>query len=216
MKSDGGRKNPRFLIPVVFAIKREELKSKLQEFVDADDEVFMAALIKMSERLGRQVLLYRDEPDPEEPSLKGMTHCEQLVYLHNLDFEAAGLPQRRYLDSIRLCLDNEEVFNDRVVMASLDYMSGTFLSGEATLPLAFMRTVILVCSKHESLYSWICHTLLPRLIEGRIYEDKRQWEGWMRCAKMLESSGDTGVSSEEAIQRLPPEQLAIYKDRYGK
>ncbi|KAL3929259.1 MAG: hypothetical protein SGARI_004800 [Bacillariaceae sp.] len=99
-KADGGRKNPRFLIPVVFAIKREELKSNLPGFVDADDDIFMAALTKMSERLGRQVLLYRDEPDPQEPSLKGMTHCEQLVYLHNLDFEAAGLPQRRYLDAI--------------------------------------------------------------------------------------------------------------------
>jgi hypothetical protein len=57
---------------------------------------------------------------------------------------------------------------------------------------------------------------LPRLIDGKIYEDKRQWEGWMRCAKLLESSGETGVSSEEAIQKLPPEQLSIYQSRYGK
>jgi symplekin len=216
MMSDGGRKNPRFLIPVIFAIKRVDLLSKLPEFVDADDDVFMAALVKMSERLGRQVLLFRDEPDPEDPSLKGMTHCEQLVYLHNLDFEKAGLKQRRYLDTISMCLDNEEIFNDRVIMSALDHMSGQFLTGEEPLPLAFMRTVILVCSKHESLHSWICHTLLPRLIDGKIYEDKRQWEGWMRCAKLLESSGETGVSSEEAIQKLPPEQLSIYQSRYGK
>ncbi|KAG7353532.1 symplekin tight junction domain containing protein [Nitzschia inconspicua] len=214
-KAAGDRKNPRFLIPIVFAIKREELISKLPEFVDANDDVFMSALVKMAERLGRQILLFRDEPDSSEPSLKGMTHTEQLVYLHNLDFEAADLPQRRYLDAIRMCLEREEIFNDRVVMSALDHMSGTFLAGEQPLPLAFMRTVILVCSKHESLHSWICHTLLPRLVEGKIYEDKRQWEGWMRCAKMLENSGETGVSSEEAIRNLPPEQLAIYRDRYG-
>jgi len=214
-KADGGRKNPRFLIPVIFAIKRVDLIPKLPGFVDADDDVFMTALKKMSERLGRQVLIFRDEPDQEEPSLKGMTHCEQLVYLHKMDFEAAGLPQRRYLDAIRMCLDNEEVFNDRVVMSALDHMSGTFLTGEDPLPLAFMRSVILVCSKHESLHGWICHTLLPRLIEGKIWQDKRQFEGWMRCAKMLETSGDTGVSSKEAIEKLPPEQLAIYQARYG-
>jgi hypothetical protein len=214
-KADEGRKNPRFLIPVVFAIKREELISKIAEFVEADDDIFVASLVKMAERLGRQVLLFREEPDPTEPSLKGMTHTEQLVYLHNLDFEAASLPQRRYLDAIRLCLDNEEVFSDRVIMSALDHMSGKFLTGEEPLPLAFMRTVILVCSKHESLHSWICHTLLPRLVEGKIFEDKRQWEGWMRCAKMLENSGDTGISSEEAIGILPPEQLAVYRDRYG-
>lgn len=214
-KAEGGRKNPRFLIPVVFAIKREELISKIPEFVHADDDVLMSSLIKMAERLGRQILLFREEPDPAEPSLKGMTHTEQLVYLHNLDFDAAGLPQRRYLDVIRMCLDKDEIFNDRVVMSALDHMSGRFLTGEDPLPLAFMRTVILVCSKHESLHSWICHTLLPRLVEGKIYEDKRQWEGWMRCAKMLENSGETGVSSEEAIRNLPPEQLAMYRDRYG-
>lgn len=215
MKAEGGRKNPRFLIPVVFAIKREDLIAKFGEFVDADDDVFIAALAKMAERLGRQALLFRDEPDPENPSLSGMTHCEQLVFLHKLDFEAAGLAQRRYLDAIRICLDNEEIFNDRVVMSSLDLMSGTFLTGHDTLPLAFMRTCILVCSKHESLHSWFCHTLLPRLIEGKIYDDKRQWEGWMRCAKMLETNIDTGVSSKDAIEKLPPEQLSNYRARYG-
>jgi symplekin len=215
MKSEGGYKNPRFLIPVVFAMKRADLISKFAEFVNADDDIFVAGLVKMAERLGRQALLFRDEPEPESPSLSGMTHCEQLVFLHKLDFEAAGLPQRRYLDAIRTCLDNEEIFNDRVVMSALDHMSGTFLTGHDVLPLAFMRTCILVCTKHESLHSWICHTLLPRLIEGKIYEDKRQWEGWMRCAKMLENSGETGVSSKEAIEKLPPDQLANYRSRYG-
>ena len=144
-----------------------------------------------------------------------MTLCEQLVFLHNLDFAAVKIPQKRYLGAIRLCLDNDEIFNDRVVMSALDHMSGTFLTGSEKLPLAYMRTIILVVSKHESLHNWICHTLLPRLVEGKIYNDKRQWEGWMRCAKMLENNADTGVSSAEAINKLPPEQLANYRSRYG-
>jgi symplekin len=212
-KEAGGRKDARYLIPVVSVMKRNELVEKLPEFVDADDNIFIAALAKMGERLGRHALLFREEPEPETPTLKGLTLCEQLVYLHKLDFAAAGLPQKRYLDAIRVCLENDELFSDRLVMSALDHMSGTFLTGTDKLPLAYMRTIILVCSKHESLHNWICHTLLPRLVEGKIYADRRQWEGWMRCAKMLENSED-GVSSAEAIESLPAEQLAMYRARY--
>lgn len=215
MKAEGELKNPSYLIPVIFAIKRQDLVLKLPEFVVADSDVFMAALVKMAERLGRQALLVRDEPNVEEPSLKGMTYCEELVFLHKLDFEAAGVKQKEYLHAIKMCLDNEEIFNDQVVMSALDHMSGVFLTGTESLPLAFMRTCILVCSKHESLHSWICHTLLPRLVDGKVYEESKRWEGWMRCAKMLENHADTGVSSKEAIDKLPPEQLAMYKKRYG-
>jgi symplekin len=214
-KAEDGKKDPRFLIPIVCSMKRDELVERLPEFVQADNDVFMAALVKMGERLGRHQLLFRDEPEPETPQLKGLTLCEQLVFLHNLDFAAAGLPQKRYLDAIRLCLENDEVFNDRLIMSALDHMSGTFLTGEEKLPLAYMRTIILVCSKHESLHSWICHTLLPRLVEGKIYTDRRQWEGWMRCAKMLESNAGSGVSSAEAINQLPAEQSEMYRARYG-
>jgi hypothetical protein len=105
------------------------------------------------------------------------------------------------------------VFNDRVVQAALDHLSGKNLEGEP-LPLAYMRTIILTCSKHESLHSWICHVLLPRLVEGNVYSDKRQWEGWMRCARMLENTRDHGVSSLEAIKKLPEEQLQIYRAKY--
>ena len=210
-----GKKDARFLIPVVPAMLREDLVAKLPEFVVAEDKIFLAALVRMGDRLGRQALLFREEPDAETPSLKGMTLCEQLVYLHKLDFAAAKLPQKRYLDAIRLCLDNDEIFNDRLIMSALDHMSGTFLTGAEKLPLAYMRTIILVCSKHETLHNWICHVLLPRLVEGKIYTDRRQWEGWMRCAKMLESTGDSNASSIEAINKLPPEQREMYQSRYG-
>ena len=216
IKAAGKRKNPRYLLPIIFAIKRQDLVPMLSDFLVADNDVFMAALIKMAERLGRQALVFRDEPDAEEPSLKGMTYCEELVFLHKLNFEAAGVKQKEYLDAIKMCLDNDQIFNDQVVMYALDHMSGVFLSGVESLPLAFMRTCILVCSKHESLHSWICHTLLPRLVDGKLYEESRLWEGWMRCAKMLENHADTGVSSKEAIDKLPPEQLALYTARYGR
>lgn len=211
-----GKKDPRYLIPIVSAMTRRDLVDRLPEFVAAVDNIFLAALVRMGDRVGRQALLFREEPDEEDPSLHGMTLCEQLVYLHRLDFSAAGLPQKRYLAAIKLCLEDDEVYNDRVLMSALDEMSGQFLTGSVKLPLAFMRTNILVCTKHESLHSWICHVLLPRLVEGKIWSDPRQWEGWMRCAHMLEKSGDPNVNSVEAIEKLPPEQLMQYRTKWAK
>lgn len=212
---DDGKKDPRFIIPVMSAMKRSDLIKLLPEFVAAADNIFLAGLIRMGDRIGRQALLFRDEPDEENPTLLGMTLCEQLVFLHKLDFGGAGLPQKRYLVVINLCLEEAEVYNDRVLMSALDQMSGQFLTGVDKLPIAFMRTCMLVCKKHESLHSWICHVLLPRLVEGSIWNDAKQWEGWMRCAHMLETSGDKSVSSAEAISALPPEQLMQYRSKWA-
>eukprot|EP00574_Skeletonema_japonicum_P005742 CAMPEP_0201734648 /NCGR_PEP_ID=MMETSP0593-20130828/34863_1 /ASSEMBLY_ACC=CAM_ASM_000672 /TAXON_ID=267983 /ORGANISM="Skeletonema japonicum, Strain CCMP2506" /LENGTH=1151 /DNA_ID=CAMNT_0048228035 /DNA_START=44 /DNA_END=3499 /DNA_ORIENTATION=- len=210
-----GNPDIRYIMPVVSGIKRVELLKELPDFVKGSDEILKTTLHRMSERLGRYSMIFRDEPDPSENTLRGMSSCEQMVYLHQLDFHAIGIPQKRYLDVIRVCLEDDEVFNDRVVQAALDYISGKFLEGES-LPLAYMRTIILTCSKHESLHSWICHVLLPRLVEGQVYSDKRQWEGWMRCAKMLENTGDHGISSLEAIDKLPEEQKKMYRAKYPK
>jgi len=210
-----GDADPQFVIPVLSGMKREELVRKLPEFVKAKDDIFKSSLRRMSERLAKYALIFRIEPDQTETTLRGMSSCEVMVYLHQLDFNAVGLPQPRYLESIQLCLEDDNLFNDQVIQAALDHISGKFLEGEP-LPLAYMRTVILTCSKHESLHSWICHVLLPRLVEGRVYNYKRQWEGWMRCAKSLENTGDHGVSSLEAIQKLPDEQLKLYRAKYPR
>lgn len=211
---EDGKKDSRFLIPVLPSINREELEKMLPDFVMAEDSVFLDALIKMGSRVGLHALIFREEPDESTPSLHGMTLCEQLVYLHKLDFAEAGIPQKRYLSCIKLCLEEDEVYNDRVVQSALDQISGIFLTGsEQKLPLAFMRTCILVCSKHESLHSWIAQVLLPRLIEGKIYEDSRQWEGWMRACHLLESGG-SGVGAAEALKKLPQEQLLQYQAKW--
>lgn len=209
-----GIKDPRYIVPVVAVMKRHDLIQLLSDFVMAEDKIFLAALVRMGARVARHALLFRDEPDSASPSLQGMTLCEQLVYLHKLDFNKANIPQKRYLSAIKLCLEDIETYNDRVVMSALDQISGLFLTGSEKLPLAFMRTCILVCTKHESLHTWISQVLLPRLIEGRIYDDARQWEGWMRCAHMLEESADSGVKVHEAIARLPREQLMQYQSKW--
>lgn len=205
---ENGEKDARFIIPILSGMSRQSLIEKLPEFVAADDIVFKAALRRMSERHKFHAGIFREDSDKE-----GMTLCEQMVFLHKMDFTAAKLPQKRYLEAIKLCLEDDEIFTDRVILAALDNMSRMFLQGES-LPLAYMRTIIMTCSKHESLHPWICNELLPRLIDGQIYTDRRQWEGWMRTAKMLENTGDAGVTSIGAIKRLPEEQYRLYRSKY--
>jgi len=206
-----GKKDPRFIIPVVSGMNRDMLVEKLPEFVESEPVVYKAALARMSERIERQKLIFREGGDADN-IISGMTLCEQLVFLHQLKFKDVGLTQRQYLDAIRICLDEDEIFTDQIIMSALDYMSGKFLIGEEGLPLAYMRTTILTCTKHESLRPWICEVLLPRLIEARVFTDRRQWEGWMRCASMLE---EEPKSSIQAILNLPEEQLRIYRSRYS-
>ena len=212
-KSENGKLDPRFIIPIVSAIPRSQLIDYLPKFIEIDDDIYKAALLRMSERLGRENLLFREhDSTQDELILKGMTRCEQIVYLHKLDFKAVGLPQKRYLDAIKLCLEMEDVFTDRVLHASLDYISQQFLLGKTTLPLAYMRTIIIVCQRHETLHNWFCSELLSRLVDGKIYNDRRQWEGWMRTARMLEKN--IGVNSLEAIAKLPEAQLQMYRSKY--
>jgi symplekin len=208
-----GKKDPRFLIPVVTGMKRADLVECLPAFVMAENNIFMASLVHMASRLGRFALIFRDEPDPENPILIGMTLCESFVFLHKMDFVAMDIPQKRYLEVVRLCLEDDEIFTDAVVREALDYISGSFLTDkDSSLPLAYMRTIILSTTKHESLQNWMCHVLLPRLIEGRIYDLPRQWVGWMRCVSMLEKGNVDGV--QEVIRKLPAEQLEIYRAKY--
>jgi len=207
-----GKKDPRFIIPIVSGMKRQDLVAKLPEFVAADDIVFKAALRRMSERLGRHALIYRDEPNADSPSMNGITLCEQIVFLQRMDFNAAYIPQKRYLDALSVCLEDDTVFTHSVIRVALDHISETFLAGEA-LPLAYMRITILTCNKYDSLHVWICDDLLPRLIEGGVYTDRRQWQGWINCANMLENTSDAYISSlaRAAIEKLPQEQLQMYK-----
>ena len=110
---DTGKKDHRFMIPVVSIMKRGDIAKQLAQFCSSEDHVFVAALVHMGEKLGRQMLLFRDEPEGDNnPLLRGMTPCEQLVYLHKLDFASHGLPQVLYIitaEAVELkpCLNTE-------------------------------------------------------------------------------------------------------------
>lgn len=208
-----GKKDLRYVFPIISSMLRQDLIKLLPELIAVEDtSLFLAIMARMGDRLSRQALLFRDEPDEATPTLKGMSLCEQLVFLHRVDFAEAKIPQKQYLTSISMCLNDEDVYNDQVVMSALDHMSGLFLQGTAELPVPFMRTCIMVCSQHESLHAWFCNELLPRLVDGKVYEYPRLWEGWMRCAQMLEK-GANNVSSSQAIAKLPPEQMMQYRTR---
>ena len=63
-----GKKDPRYIIPVVSTMLRVELVRRISEFVAAEDKILLAALVRMGDRVSRQALLFRDES--ESPSLR--------------------------------------------------------------------------------------------------------------------------------------------------
>jgi len=93
--TEDGSKDARFKVPVASGMKRQVLAEKLPESVQAADVVFKAALCRMGERHTRHTGIFREDSEKE-----GMTLCEQIVFLHRLDFSAANLPQKRYLEVI--------------------------------------------------------------------------------------------------------------------
>jgi len=210
-----GEKDPRFLIPVASTMLRKDLILCLPGFVAADDDVFLLALSKMSTRLGRLSLSFRDEADPSVPSLRGMTPVEQLVFLHHVDFVKADIQQKRYLIAINLCLARDDEYNDQVLMKALDQMSNMFVAKTHELPLAFMRTCIQVFNKYDSLHAWICHSLLPCLVEGKVYDYPRQWEGWMRIVHLLKKTQDPSLKVVQLLEQLPAEQRMQYQMKWA-
>jgi symplekin len=207
---NAGELDGRYIIPIVSSLERKELTARLPEFLNSGDVIFQAALARMRERLDPYYNKYRDE---EESTLLGMSSCEQLVLLHEMDFAAAGLPQRRYLDAIGLLIKDDTVFSDRVLLASLEHMTVKFSKDTSKpLPLAFMRTVNMTIGKHNTLFAYLCNTLLRRLAECKIWEHPRQWEGWMRAASML--AKDESPNSISCILALPQEPLGLFLQKY--
>ena len=117
---DDGSVDPRYAIPVVSSLEREKLVEMLPLLMKEGEDTLKAALFRMRERLGRSYNQFR-----EGEGLKGMTTCEQLVFMHDLDLDmlkGLGLKQTHYLKSIMAMMLDKENFTDRVAMSALDYM----------------------------------------------------------------------------------------------
>ena len=204
--NEDGTLDQRYVIPILAAMTRDELTKKIPALIAAGDDVLRSAFARMREHLGRQANQFR-EPDTSTGSLMGMSACEQLVLVHDLDFAAANLPQTRYLEAITLLLEDDVAYPHGVAMSCLDVISHRFLRGEP-LPLAFMRTVIIVQKQHETLTAYLCNTLLVRLVTGKVWEQPRQWSGFMMVAQKL--ANDQPPTSVAATLALPRAQIVDF------
>ena len=85
--------DPRYIIPIVSSLDRENLLAMLPDFINAGNIVLEASLSRMRERLARSYNQYRVEGGGVK--LKGMTSCEQLVALHELNYGDPELKVRQ-------------------------------------------------------------------------------------------------------------------------
>ena len=213
-----GSLDPRYLIPIISSLERDSLVKLFPALIKSDDVILKAALARMRERLARSYNQFR-----EGGGLKGMTTCEQLTFLHDMNAKELkseyGISQAKYLGCITERLDDTDNFTDRVAMASLDFMIMRAIK-EATkareddpaatvkkaLPLAFMRTTMICINKHPSLRAYLCNTLLKKLIHYKIWEcENREYEGFKRAMIMLAT--EETPNSVLAMTTLPSDKL---------
>lgn len=209
-KRSEGKKglDPRYAIPILSSLEREKLITLLPMLIKEGNETLQVALVRMRERLARSYNSFR-----EGEGLKGLTSCEQLVCMHDLDKETLkkdyDIKQTTWLGSIDAMLQDKENFTDRVAMVSLDYMVMRAMgrdSVEKKLPLTFMRTAIYCVNNHLSLRAYLCNTLLKKLIQYGIWEcGKSLYEGFKLLSIMLAT--EESPNSVISLTQLPTDRF---------
>ncbi|KAN0061974.1 hypothetical protein ACQY0O_005969 [Thecaphora frezii] len=98
--------------------------------------------------------------------------------------------------AIQICFSMMDVLRSEVLGALLNQ-----ILEEPSLPVIFMRTVILAVSTYKSLSGYVSENLLSKLITKKIWQNPPLWDGFIICAKL------TAPSSFGALTQLPEEQL---------
>ena len=73
-----------------------------------------------------------------------------------------------------------------------------------TLPLLFMRLVLVILQLHPQLKEFVVETLMPSLIKKEVWKLSQLWKGFAKCAEM------TMPLSFPALCKLPTEHLESF------
>lgn len=84
-----------------------------------------------------------------------------MIYIHRIDLLVAVLSQK-ICRRIQNQLKDSDVFTNRINMIAIDFTSDNFLTGDKNLSLAYMRVIILIVLKYDSIHPCICCLLLVR------------------------------------------------------
>ncbi|EJD43771.1 hypothetical protein AURDEDRAFT_65903 [Auricularia subglabra TFB-10046 SS5] len=128
-----------------------------------------------------------------------LTPSELMVLLHKQEMEIGVKPT---MEAISICFSMSDIFGQEVLAVVMQQ-----ILDEPTVPVLFMRTVILAVQTYSSLVRFVSTTLLSRLITKKIWQTPVLWDGFIRCAKLI------APSSFNALLQLPKEQLRDLADK---
>ena len=179
------RKNgdARFLVPIFADMPKADAVAILPKFVELPETARKTALVNAFSK------------NPEGRSPGALSASELFVRLHLIDEAKHGIALKKLIDCTSLCFQMKEIFTPKVLSMAIQQ-----LVQYTPLPKLFMRTVIQTSRVAPQLKGFIVN-LLARLVAKKIWEDVRQWQGFLMCAK------STAPNSYPVLLQLPTPHL---------
>lgn len=169
----------RFLIPVLTGFSKREIIEILPQLIKLNPIVIKQVFNKL--------LVSHDSPSPIMPA-------DLMVALHNIDASKCDL--KTIMKAINLCFEEKTIFSAEILAVVMDS-----LVGQSTLPTLLMRTVIQTLSHFPRLIGFVMNNILRRLILKQVWNQKKAWEGFIKCCQR------TIPQSFHVLLQLPAAQL---------
>lgn len=191
--------DPRFLVPIMADLDKAEIMKRLPRVVTIlasrapEDRALIKSVFQSIVQMPPQGFGSVSSNLPRVRSTELLTPVELMGLLHNSEREI-GL--KNTVAAIQICFSMTDVYRSEVLAAVLNQ-----IAEEPSLPMLFMRTVIMAVSTYKSLSGYVARNLLSRLITKKIWLNGPLWDGFILCAKQ------TAPSSFGALIQLPREQL---------
>ncbi|XP_077293057.1 symplekin scaffold protein [Arctopsyche grandis] len=173
----------RFLIPVINGLTKAEILSALPKLIKLNPNVVKEAFNK---------ILYTHGEHRQSP----VSPAELLVALHLIDTTKTEL--KFIIKATSMCFSEKQIYTCEVLGEVLHE-----LVDQPQLPVLLMRTVLQAMSSHPTRLSSLVVSILHRLINKQIWEEKVVWVGFLKCCQRL------NPQSLSVVTMLPPEPLRL-------
>ncbi|KAF2357901.1 Symplekin C-terminal [Trinorchestia longiramus] len=171
----------RFLIPVLTGLSKKEIIAVLHKLIKLNPHVVKEVFNKLW-----GVAL--------DKGTSPLSPVDLLVALHLIEPDKCDV--KTVIKATGLCFQERSIYNADVLAAVLNE-----LLDEPIIPTLFMRTVIMTLTHHPQLRSLIINVLI-RLIEKKVWEHPKVWEGFIKCCERV------GPQSVPVLMQLPLERLS--------
>jgi len=174
----------RFLIPILPGLSKNETIAHLPKLIELPTNIVKTVINR----------ILHNKPSPLSPS-------ELLIALHLMDPKVVSL--KKAVEAIQLCFDQKVVVRQDVLAKVLQQLVDT-----TPIPPLFLRTVIQTIGRCKQMLGYVMG-ILKSLIVKQLWNDKRLWDGFIKCCKMTLPTSIPillqlpAPQFEEALKKVP-------------